>query len=101
MAHGASDRLCGGKRVCTQVCNSSSKPTAQAVREQAALIEALLLLPYLTPEQAATVVQANVITIRRACAAGSLPAVRLGSKQWRITPGALQEWLAAPKPKAR
>jgi excisionase family DNA binding protein len=68
-----------------------------AVRERAALMAALLLMPYLTPEQTAIITQTSASTIRRACADGRLRAVRLAARQWRIEPSAIRQWLMAPE----
>jgi excisionase family DNA binding protein len=70
-------------------------PTAQGIREQAEHIEALMLLPFLTAEQAAYVVQVHVVVIRRACASRKLRAVRV-NRGWRIRPQALFEWMNEP-----
>jgi excisionase family DNA binding protein len=69
--------------------------TAAAVRARAELVAELLRLPYLTADEAAIIVDTSASTIRRACASGTLRAVRLGSKQWRVTPENLRMWLDA------
>jgi hypothetical protein len=60
------------------------------------IVERLLKLPALSVEQGAVIGQVHPATVRRACAAGKLKAIRLsGSKLWRFTPAALLEWLGA------
>ena len=49
---------------------STSRFHASAIRERAAVIAALLALPYLNAEQAAVVAQTSASTIRRACGDG-------------------------------
>lgn len=71
-------------------------------RERAHLVDQLLRLPSITCEQSALVAQTHEATIRRACAAGELAAVKLrGRKLWRIRPAALLEWLGAAEARAR
>lgn len=50
---------------------------------------------YLTTTQAARRCGISAASIRRACAAGTLPAVKLG-KTWLIKPDALQKWVDDP-----
>ena len=52
-------------------------------------------LNYLTTTQAARRCGISAASIRRACAAGTLPAVKLG-KTWLIKPDALQRWVDDP-----
>jgi len=66
---------------------------AEDVRQHADLVDALLRLAYLRPDQAGIIVGVSASSIRRACAAGELNAHRLGAKCWRITPDALRAWV--------
>lgn len=52
-------------------------------------------LNYLTTTQAARRCGISAASIRRACAAGTLPAEKIG-KTWLITPAALQKWVDDP-----
>lgn len=50
----------------------------------------------LTPEQVAERAQLNVVTIRRLCKAGTLPAYKLAG-QWRVDPDDFTAWLESSK----
>lgn len=67
---------------------------AACVTEQAELVTSLLRLPYLRVDQVADVAQVSAHTVRRACRSGALAAIRLGARQWRVTPDAVRAWLA-------
>jgi hypothetical protein len=79
--------------------STTTSRRAVAVREQAALRQALLGLPAMSPEQGATVADVHPSTIRRACEPGAphpLRHVRInGGKLIRFTPAWLLEWLGA------
>jgi hypothetical protein len=70
---------------------------ANAYRERAATVAALMALPYLDAEQSAYIAQTSPSTIRRACGeSGKLPHVRVnGGKLIRIAPDDLKAWLRA------
>lgn len=50
----------------------------------------------LTPEEIAERTKLNVVTIRRLCQRGTLPAHKLAG-QWRVDPADYDEWLAKAK----
>jgi excisionase family DNA binding protein len=51
-------------------------------------------MQHLTPEQAADLLQVNVVTIRRRCARGEIPGATKSPGQWRIPEQAFLDWLA-------
>ena len=79
--------------------SSSPRLQARVIRERAAVVSALLALPYLTAAEAAYVAQTSASTIRRACdhdAGGVLRHTRVNAgKLIRIAPEDLRAWLRA------
>lgn len=69
--------------------------TPEAVREAAALAEALMQLQYVMPSEVAVVKRCSVSHVRRAIRRGELAAIPVG-RTWRVTPAAIREWMAAP-----
>jgi excisionase family DNA binding protein len=76
-----------------------------ATPEELAELRALLAAPQpdgdspdylLTVEETARWAKCSPETVRRACRSGQLRGARIGS-QWRVSPQALAEWLAAPR----
>ena len=49
---------------------------------------------FFTPEQIASLLQVNVVTVRRWLRLGRLKSHRLGRKIWRISQSQLEEFLA-------
>jgi len=49
---------------------------------------------YLTPEQIASLLQVNVVTVRRWLKSGRLKGYHLGRKLWRVSSSQLEEFLA-------
>ncbi len=54
--------------------------------------------PYITPKEAARLLQVSVRTVRRWAAGGQLTAVRVG-RQWRIPRAALERMMRTPPPR--
>lgn len=53
---------------------------------------------YLTAEQAADKLQLHPRTVRRMLAAGELPGVRIGARQWRVSSGVLRDFVEGRLP---
>lgn len=49
---------------------------------------------YFTPEQIASLLQVNVVTVRRWLRSGRLKGYQLGRKLWRVSGSQLEEFLA-------
>lgn len=80
-----------------------SKPrlSAAAIRERAQIIKHLRQLDLWTADETAFVVGCSASFVREACSTGKLPAMRIGSKQFRIRPADADAWLQASMPTTR
>jgi excisionase family DNA binding protein len=68
--------------------HSKSPQSLVRLRERSALIATLRTLPFLTPQQAALVIDTHPATVRRLLVSGKLRGTQLG-KLWRVRPCAL------------
>jgi excisionase family DNA binding protein len=71
-----------------------------AIQHRVQVIEQLKRLAFLTTEEAAYIAGCHASFIREACRTGALPASRIGSRQYRVRPAALDQWLAASMPRS-